>query len=249
MYQGGSQIIPISIDIENWVRDIRSTAATRIIGASDSSKNKIVWSVPADGSETPNALFIYDYLENKWTRRDIVLNYITTLVNATDVTWTKLTTELGYTTWESLGNVPWSSLVNESLTVSGINSAGHLYTLTSESDDDEDFDGYRIEPALAFAGPHTHSVLLEIWFSLVSHGNYSIYVKYRGADTEAELRQTNWTTLDEVSCDNPVNPVCRLDNLTAKSSRLHQIKWGTDAKDEKFVVSQIEFRYVPESRY
>ena len=249
VYNGGTQLSPISVNIENWVREIKSTYASKIVGASSPNNNTIAWSVPIEGSSTPNAILVYDYMENKWTRRDLEVGYISPIVNATDVTWTKLTTEMGYTTWESIGNLRWGDLVNESSEFAVSSTDGHLYTLTGESDNDADYDGYRVEPALSLAGLNTHSILLEIWFSISFGGNFSIYVEYRGADTEAELRETNWTVLDEVSCNNPVNPICFLNNLTKKSSRLHQIKWGTDAKNEQFVVSQIEFRFQPEARY
>ena len=109
-------------------------------------------------------------------------------------------------------------------------------------------DGYRVEPALSF-GSGNYSVLLEIWFSIVSGGDYSIYVHYRAGDTEKELRGAAWTPLEEVSLNDPKNAVCRLNGAIHRSARIHQIKWGTDAANEMFSVNKIEFVYQSESRW
>ncbi|MHC4748395.1 MAG: hypothetical protein ACYTFW_00840 [Planctomycetota bacterium] len=248
-YSGGNQVVSISRDIENLVRDIRSTYAAQIVGASAPSNNTITWTVPTEGSATPNLMFTYDYHENKWAVRDLTGYYVTPMVNATDVTWTKLTTEMGYTDWTSLGDLRWADLVNEKSEICTSASNGHLYTLTTESNNGEDYNGYRVEPALSLGGLNNHSILFEIWFSIVFGGDFSIYVDYRGGDTEQELRLASWTRLDEVSCNSPDNCVCRLDNLTAKASRLHQIGWGTASKNEQFVVNKIEFVYETQGRY
>jgi hypothetical protein len=249
VYNGGNQLLPISMDIENWVRDITLSSTPYVVGTSRPYRNSIVWTVPLEGASSPNALLIYDYVERKWTRRDITCHYVAPFVNATNVTWTKLTTEMGYTTWTSLGALRWVDLFNETPSIAVSATDGKLYSLTSESDATAALDGYRVEPALSFAGLNNHSTLLEIWFSIVSGGDFSLYVYYRGADTETELRAANWIACDEVSCNEPTNAVCRLDGVDVKSNRLHQIKWGTDAKDEQFIVNQIEFKYEMEARY
>jgi hypothetical protein len=249
-YDGGTQIIPISQDVENWVRDIRFQYADQIVGALNASRTSVVWACPLEGSATNNAILTYDYARDTWTRRDKAAHYIAPVINATNVTWTKLTTELGYTTWSSLGNQRWADLVSEKTEIAFSATDGHLYTLTTESDNDTDYDGYRVEPALSLAGPNVHSTLHEIWFHFTSKADFNTYVQYRCADTEGELREAAWTTAsDEVSVNGPVNAVCRLDGITKRSARLHQIKWGTDGENEQFIVPQIEFRYVPEGRY
>jgi hypothetical protein len=248
-YAGGSQIVPISRDIENWVRDIKLSSTPTIVGAALPYKNSIMWTVPLEGAGSPNALLIYDYVENKWTRRDITAHYIAPIVRATDVTWTNLSTEFGYTTWTSFGSLRWADLISETPTIALSATDGELYTLSTESDDGSDYDGYRVEPALAFGGPNTHSTLFEIWFSIVSGGAFSLYVQYRSGNTEAELRSANWTALDEISLDKPENAVCYINGETQKSNRLHQIKWGTDSENEQFIINQIEFVYETEGRY
>jgi hypothetical protein len=142
----------------------------------------------------------------------------------------------------------WTDLISETPAIALSATDGELYTLATEQNDTADYDGYRVEPALALGGGNNRSVLTELWFSVVSGGDYNLYVYHRSGDTEAELTAANWVACDEVSLNEPANAVCRLNNAT-KSARLHQIKWGTDAKDEYFSVNQIEFVYQPESRW
>jgi hypothetical protein len=241
--------MPISLDIEDWVRGIKLSSTPHIVGASLPYKNQIVWTVPLESASTPNALLIYDYAENKWTRRDITAHYLAPFVQATDVTWTKLVTEMGYTTWTSLGTLSVADLVSETPRLAVSATDGKLYSLSTEANADSDYDGYRIEPALMLGGLNNHSTLFEIWFSIVSGGAFSLYVHYRSGNTEKEIRAASWTVLDEVSLDDPTNAVCYVNGLAQKSSRLHQIKWGTDAKNEQFVVNAIEFLYESEDRY
>ena len=247
-YDGGSQVIPISREIENWVRDIKLSITPHIIGASLPYKNQLVWTVPLEGSSTPNALLLYDYVENKWSRRDIVVHYVSPFIAATDVTWTKLVTELGYTTWESLGNQRWTDLINEQPSLAVSATDGKLYSLSTESDNTSAMDGYRVEPAISF-GKGNFSILLEIWFSIVSGGDYDLYVYYRSGNSNNEISAANWITVEEVSLDNPRNAVCRLESVVQKSARFHQIKWGTDAANEMFSINQIEYVYQSESRW
>ncbi len=249
VYDGGYQLVPISISIENWIRDINVSYTGQIVGDRYPYRNSVVWAVPLEGSATPNALLFYDYFEKKWTRRDFTAHYISSFVNATDITWTKLTTDQGYTTWSSLGSLRWADLVSETPNLCISATDGHLYSLTTEEDAGSDYDGYRTEPALELAGPNRQSVLHEIWFQVVQGGDWNLYVYHRSGDTEAELKNNSWTATEEVSFNNPSDAVCRLDNITTDAKRLHQIKWGTDAKSEQFSVNRIEFKFQPEGPY
>lgn len=246
-YNGGNQIIPISRDIENWVSGIRESYYPHIIGQALPFRNRVAWTVPLEGSTTPNAILLYDYFEKKWERRDIACRYLAPMVISTDLTWTKLTTDLGFTTWADMGNLRWADLVTETPVIALSGTDGKLYYLGTEANETAAWDGYRVEPMMNFGKPNNKSVLEEIWFSLADVGDYSLYVYYRGGDTEGALKAANWTATDEVDCNSPNEAVCRLNNVTKQAYRYHQIKWGTDGADEPFVVNQIEFRYVPES--
>ena len=237
--------VPVSYDIEDWIRDIKSPTYPHIIGAHYPFGNKILWTVALDGADTPNAILVYNYVQNTWSRIDTVAHYIAPIIVATDVTWTKFITELGYTTWSSTGNIRWSDLLDENPYFAMSATDGKLYYYGTEGDDGGAWDGYRVEPILDFGEPHNKDLLLEIWFGLVETGNYNIYVYHRSGNTVGECGGNTWTGLDEVSCNDPANAVCRL----SETGRYHQIKWGTDSADEPFVVNQIEFRFVRQGRF
>ena len=140
----------------------------------------------------------------------------------------------------------WGDFVTETPRLVLSNTDGQIYYRGGEDDAGSDFNGYRIEPILDFGSPEDKDLLLEIWFALSGGmGSYSLYVSYRGGDTVGEVVNSGWTNLTEVSADSPSNAVCRL----AKTNRYHQIKWGTDAKNETFEVNAIEFKYVRQGRY
>ena len=98
---------------------------------------------------------------------------------------------------------------------------------------------------LDFGEPYRRDLLLELWFSLGFHGNYSIDIYHRSGDTEAETAAAAWTSKGTISCNDPANAVLYL----AESARVHQIKWQTDAADERFSVNDIVFKYMPQSSY
>jgi hypothetical protein len=236
---------PISYDIENWIRDIRAGYYGAIVGAVNPFKNEASWTVPLDGSSTPNTVLSYDYVERKWRRKDIVARYIVPATISTDLTWTMLINNLGYTTWSDLGNLRWADLIDETPDLMFSPADGKLYYNGTEADNGSAWDGFRIEPIMDFGEPNNRDLLLEIWFNLAETGSYSLYCYYRGGDTVGECKAAAWTTLPEISCDSPSNAVTRL----AETNRFHQIKWGTDVADEPFIVSEIEFKYVTQGRY
>jgi hypothetical protein len=236
---------PISYDIEDVVSTIRSSTYAYIQGAPHPARREIVWVVALDGSTVPNYLLHYDYVTGNWTKSPIATRCVAPIVAATNVTWTKLTTELGYTTWESLGNLRWGDLVNESQDLAFSGTDGKLYYLGTEGANGSAIDGYRVEPVMDFGDPRRQDLLREIWFNIVQSGSYSIYVSHRSGNTVGECVDASWTSLSEVSCNNTANPVTRL----ATTNRFHQIKWGTDAANEQFVVNRIDFIYEPQGEY
>ena len=236
---------PLSWDIENLVRDIRAGYYNKIVGAINPFKNEVAWAVPLEGSAVPNAVLFYNYVEKKWRRKDITANYLAPAVIGTNLTWTMLVNDLGYTTWSDLGNLRWADLVNETPDLMFSATDGKLYYNGTEAYDGSAWDGYRIEPILNFGDKNDKDLLEEIWFNLSEVGDYNLYCYYRGGDTVGECKAASWTALTEMSCNSPANPVIR----PAVTNRYHQIKWGTDGADEPFVVSEIEFKYVPQERY
>jgi hypothetical protein len=237
----GQTITPINYDIEDLASSIKSGYYSQIVGALAAFKNEIAWTVPIEGSSTSNAILYYNWVTNQWRREDKIAYYIYPATIGTDLTWTKLTTNLGYSTWTDLGNLRWSDLISEVPELMSANTDGHLYYTGGESTTD----GYRIEPVMDFGRPNDKDLLEEIWFDLTDVGSYSLYCSYRGGSTVGECTSASWEALPEVSCNSPATAVIRL----AKTNRFHQIKWGTDAASEPFTVAGIEFKYVPQGRY
>jgi len=235
---------PVSDSIQNWIRDIRSSSHAYIVGTPNTYRNQIIWTVALEGATTPNALLVYDYARDSWSRRDFTARFLAPIVTATDVTWTSLG-NLGFTTWASLGNLRWSDLVNETPDIAFSATDGKLYYIGTEGKDGSAMDGYRVEPILDFGDANRRDLLLEVWFNLIEVGDYSLYVYHRSGDTVGECRAAVWTALPEISCDSPNEAVTRL----GTSNRFHQIKWGTDAANEAFSVNRIDFKYEPQSEY
>ncbi len=236
---------PISYNIEDKIATINTDYAGWINGVFLPYTNEIAWAVPLYGNSTPNHVLYYHVFDGNWRISDLAAYFLDFHPIATDVTWTKLTTDLGYSTWEDLGNLRWADLVETNDKLVFANNDGQLYYSGTEADNGSAFDGYRVEPVLDFGRPNDKDLLLEIWFDFAEVGDYSLYCYHRSGNTVGEVKAAVWTALTELSCDDPNNPIFRL----AESGRYHQIKWGTDGANEPFSVSSIEFKYSPQGRY
>jgi hypothetical protein len=236
---------PISESIEEEMALINPTYYPYINGKFLKQQMMIVWTVPTGGDTIPNKMYAFDMVTGQWTVEDRPAWCIDTWVLSSSTTWADLIA-LGYTTWQDFGTLKWGDLVTETPRLVLSNDSGQVYYRGGESDDGSDFDGYRIEPILDFGSREDKDLLLEIWFGL-SNGlaDYGIYVSYRGGNTVGEVEGEGWTVLNEVSANSPSNAVVYLSEL----NRFHQIKWGTDAKNETFEVNSIEFKYVRQGRY
>jgi hypothetical protein len=245
----GSHVKPISREIETWIRDIRFAYYGLIMGEFIPYSNEVAWTVPLEGASANNAILYYNRENGTWRREDKTARAISRALFTTDMTWTKLTSDLGFVTWSDMGNLRWVDLFSETDEVTLAAADGKMYISSTEADDTAAWDGYRVEPVMDFGRPNNKDLLEEIWFDISETGSYSLYCYYRNGDTVAECKNASWTALDEVSLDSPDNAVCRITNEMAIQSRFHQIKWGTDAADEPFVVSEIEFKYEPGGLY
>lgn len=241
----GAEIRPISGDIENWIRDIRFAYYGLIVGTFIPHTNQIAWATPLEGATANNFILYYDRSTGAWTREEKAARFITQAIISTNMTWTKATSDLGIVTWTDAGNLRWVDLYSETPDVIFAAADGKLHINSTEADATAAWDGYRIEPIMDFGRPNDKDLLLEIWFDITETGSYSLYCYHRSGNTAAECDNANWTALPEISCDSPADAVCRL----AETARFHQIKWGTDAADEPFVVGGIEFKCVSQGRY
>jgi len=247
-YRGGSEFPfggkPISEDIEEDISGIGASYHDLIVGAKSPHTNEAVWAVPLGGAGYSTHLAFYNYLTQSWRFEKKAARYIDSWVIATDLTWNDIIA-LGYTTWNDFGNSRWVDFISSRQEVVLAETDGHTYYIATEADAGSDLDGYRVEPVLDFGRPNDKDMLLEIWFDIVNTGSYSMYVSYRGGNTLAEVKNSSWIQLGEVSFNDPANAITRL----AEVNRFHQIKYGTDGANEPFVINGVEFRYSPQGRY
>lgn len=245
-YAGGTDFPaggkPISDTIEDIIGGINPLYYHLIVGTFIPQKSEVCWSVPLGGGSTNNALLYYDLKTGNWRKKAINAGYVDYWTLDTSIVWNDLAA-LGYTYWSDFGLMRWSDLISSNpYTVHG-NTDGNVYMDSGESNAGTAWDAYRVEPIFSLG--NKRSLLLELWFTLASVGNYSLYVHHRGGDTVGECESASWTVLDEVSCNNPSNAVCYLES----TKRFHQIKWGSDGASEPFSVNAIEFKFVPQGNY
>jgi hypothetical protein len=236
---------PISDDIETLVEAINSNYYNRIVGSDISNTPTIVWTVPAEGSSTPNKLYFYDTQTGNWSIQDKAMRFINAWQVSSNVTWTQLAAL--YVTWQLMINagLRWGDLFTSGNRIVFSNTDGHTYYLSGYSDNTANYDSYRTEPAINFGGNNFKSLLLEIEFALSKVGNYNIYCRYRGADSPGEIENASWELLPSVNCNSPSNAITRL----AKLNKYHQIKWGTSGANENFSINGITFKYSQEGQY
>jgi hypothetical protein len=236
---------PISDTIEEDIAEINPTYYGHITGSFLRQKQMIYWSVPAGGATGPAKLFGFDMTNGNWTIENHPAQVINPWTLVTTVSWQDLI-DLGYTTWESFGTQRWGELVTETPALVLSNADGKVYSHEGESDNGSNYEATRTEPILDFGSPDDKDLLLEIWFGLSNGINdYDLHIWHRSGNSVGECEGAGWTALDDLNCNAPANPVIYLNKL----GRYHQIKWGTDAKEETFEVNSIEFKYVRQGRY
>jgi hypothetical protein len=247
-YRGGTQFPasgkPISYDIEDIVSNINPNYYGHIVGTFIRNKNTLVWAVPLKGVSRPTHLLYYYIPEGKWFIEDLQVRFLNNWTSTDSLTWNDLIGR-GFTYWDDFGTSSFTDFVTTRQNLMFSNTDGHVYFKGGESNNGSDFNGYRIEPVMNFSGDGGYCMLNEIWFNLVEHGDFDLYCNYRGGDTVQECIGSVWETLDSVSSNDPQNAVI----YTNKNNRWHQIKWGTLKKNERFGVSAIEFKYVPQGKY
>ena len=248
-YAGGNDFPnggrPLSYNIENWISGINPLYYHLIVGTFLPQTSEACWAVPLNGGSTNNALLFYDIRTGNWRKKEIIASYVDFWITDTSLTWNDLAA-LGYSTWNDFGLMRWADLISSTPYMVSGNTGGHVYMDSTEGNLGAAWNGYRTEPILPLPlQGNARSLLLEIWFSLASVGNYSMNVWYRGGDTVGECSSAPWTVLTEVSCNSPSNAVCYL----SENNRYHQIQWGTDSASEPFSVNAIEFKFVPQGAY
>ncbi|MFX0194551.1 MAG: hypothetical protein ACFFCW_00390 [Candidatus Hodarchaeota archaeon] len=253
-YRGGGEFPyggrPISANIDGDIENITRDAYHRIQGCFLPFKREVVWTVPLS-AEDPNRLFFYNIDTKQWRFEDKSMRFVDNWRIRTSYTWNDLITSLGGAgaLWSAASTNRWIDYIPDLVDyLVYANTNGYLYYCTGEDLNGSNINGYRIEPVLDFGDRIRRDSINEIWFDIPTTGSFSIDVSYRSGDTTGELEAASWTSIGSVSCNSSDNPVLYLPN-TISSARLHQIKWGTDLKDEKFIVNGITFKYVSEGIY
>ena len=247
-YRGGTQFPasgrPISQDIENIISTINPNYYIGIVGAYLRNKNTLVWAVPLYGVSRNSHLLFYYINEGKWSIENLPVRYVDNWNSSDSLTWNDLLS-LGFTYWSDFGTSSFTDYFSSGQYLMIGDMDGMIYSKRGESNNLVDYDGYRVEPVMNFAGDGNYSILNEIWFNLVEHGDFNLYCQYRGGNTLKGCTGSAWESLNVISQDDPQSAVI----YTCKNNRWHQIKWGTNKKNERFGVNAIEFRYAPQGHY
>lgn len=219
-YVGGSRIVAddiISHDIEDVVASIDSRYHGGIVGVYLPRTQQLAWAIPQGAATTPSHIIYYNIASRTWSKEVKPFRYI-------DV---------------------WTRAAGEHRKLVMANANGYVYSSSGTGADGAAWDGYRIEPVLHFSHPEHKKLLSEIWLGIVSGGDYSIDISWRGGDTVKELLAQSWTALGSISLNNPDPPVLYCN----QSARFHQLKWGSNAKAEDYSVNWIDLHYTDQGRY
>jgi hypothetical protein len=253
-YQGGREIVPISDDIEDDVQSINSDFYNLMTGTFVPLTREIVWNVPMNWSTTPTHLLFYNVITGQWRIEDKSVRYVDSWRMYDAYTWNNLVTDVtaaqGSATWNDViawkgAGVTWADLTNMSQRLVYSNTDGQLYYHSGDDIDGGNLDANRIEPIIDFGDKYRIDLLQEIWMDFDRVGSFSVDLYHRSGDTIGEVLAQDWTSLGSISCNSPSEPKLSVD----KNARLHQIKWGTDLKNERFQVSRIRFHYIPGGRW
>jgi len=244
----GSQLQPISQSIEIDLQDMNTNYLPLIVGVYVPLTREICWAVPLAGGASNSHLLFYNVDNGMWRKEDRSMRYVDEWRMYDNYTWNSFITELGggSAVWPG-SPARWGDYTHHKERLVYSNSDGQLYYSYGEDAAGSDLNGYRVEPVLDFGDAQRREVINEIWFGINVIGSYSLDAYYRSGETLGELIAQSWTSIGSLSCDSPADPVIYPDGLTAK--RLHQLKWGTDLKDEKFEINHITFKYEAGERY
>lgn len=250
-YNGGFEFPsggrPISEDIEIDIAAMNSDYYGAIVGTFVPMTQEICWAVPLSGDTTPSHLLFYHIKDRTWRKEDKAMYYVDTWLTYSSYTWNDFISDIGGTSslWSDATTYTFSKYAAQLHRLVYANTDGHVYYQSSEAKAGAALNGYRIEPILSFGDEVNRDLLLEIWFGLAYTGDFSIDVYWRGGETVGECLDSVWTALTSVDCNDPSAAVSYCNQI----ARFHQIKWGTDAADERFVVNDITFKYVRQGPY
>lgn len=242
-YDGVRGVTVISDDIENITNTIIASSAPYIMGLLIPGASEIAWTTPINGSVNPNAILFYNFKTNTWRMEVKDARYLDFWKIFTGYTWNDLILETN-DVWPDEGT--WSYYTSEAKRLVHGNTDGHVYMNTSEQDAGANWAAYRIEPILIIMGePEVSKRMFEIWIDSDHAKDIELDFYWRGGDTAREVEKQNWLSVGSINLNDPDDPVLYMD----QTARLHQIKWGTDAKDEFYSIPGIKIGYELQGQY
>jgi hypothetical protein len=243
---------PISEDIEGYLSTINSDYYNIIVGTYIPLRRQCVWAMPLNGATDNNTLLFYNIDTGQWNKEDkgdYILHYLDLWQSYSDFTWNDLIAAAGGAgaTWATIAANDWSYYTSlRQRLIIGVND-GNVYEHTGETDispaGGSGFVAYRIEPILDFGSRQEHKYLREIWFDIGYSSNFDIEVYYRGGNTPGEVINNSWNAVGTISCNSLARPVLHMPSNVNTNHILHQIKWGTDLANERFLVNGIIFEF------
>jgi len=246
-FDGNREPVVISQNIEGTINNLAEGHYPLITAAYLPFTNEIVWNVGYE--DYPNRFVFYNRLTGQWRIEDKAARYLSVWKTWEDFTWNDLmalATDTG--TWNDvLDSYTWYHYINEVDQLVWANTDGYIYYRASDDDDTSNLDAYRIEPVIIFPGDNDniyYKRILEIWLDIAEKRDVDVDFYWRGGDSPGEVDNESWTSLGSINM-NGSNPVLYIDQV----ARCHQIKWGTDLKDEPFSINGIRIGYVSAGKY
>lgn len=240
-FDGMREPLVISEDYEGMISRIPVEYSNLITGTWIPFTNEIAWSIPGDDEIKPSRIIFYNRKTGQWRHENKVARCLSTWRYYAGMTWN----DLIVMTDDAWTASKWVDYTAESSKLVMDGNNGQLYASTSEGDDAGDWPAYRIEPILPLPDKTKMKRLLEVWFGIAQTQAANVDIYWRGGDTPGEVEGVAWTSIGSISMNDPDNAVIYPD----RTARLHQIKWGTDLKNEPFGINEIRIGYRMQGNY
>ncbi len=238
----GKDIKVISENIDSIISGITKGYHNLISGKYIPPTGEIVWAIPTAEATTPNYLVYYHIESETWRQENKSARCIDLWKIYSNLTWNDFVTLTG-DIWPT--DKAWLYYTSESDKIALGNSNGHTYLISSEGDAGSNLDGYRLDPILPICDGISVIRLLEIWIAFSNRQDIDLDFYWRSGDSVGEVLNSSWTSLGSINMDEPDNAVLYID----QTARLHQLKWGTDLKNEYFSIDNIKIGYTAQGKY